>query len=339
MSGYIVRRLSQAVLTLFLLSILFFLLTRLNAQNPCAAGMMGCVEMLHLNDPVTTQYVDWLGGLLHGNFGYTVQGGMAIGPMLLIRFPSTVMLVGISLVLQQLIALPLGILAALRPYSLVDQTLTVLTYVALSTPSFLLGFLLLSVFAMHGPKLPIGHSDDLGLPFLGTGEWWVALLHDPGFVLGDLVRHLILPVITLTVGGIAIDSRFMRAAMLSVLHEDYIRTARSNGLSRARIIFKHAFRNALLPIITNLGLYLPALIGGAVVVETVFTFGGLGYAFETAITGSTAFPGGQIVGSGDRPTLLALVMLSALAVVLANLLADLAYAWLDPRIRLDREGE
>ena len=153
---------------------------------------------------------------------------------------------------------------------------------------------------------------------------------DPGFILGDLLQHLILPAFTLTIGGIAIDSRFMRAAMLQVLHQEYIRTARAKGLPRRTVIFKHAFRNALLPIITNIGLYLPAFIGGVVVVESVFTWGGLGYAFSQAINGG---PFGGGFGVGDIPTLQALVMLSAAAVTIANLIADLSYAWLDPRIR------
>lgn len=330
MAGYIVRRLAQAAATLFLLSILFFLLTRVDASNPC--GSVGCVEQQHLDLPVTSQYFLWLGGLLHGDFGSSING-QEIGPMLVQKFPPTAVLVGVSLIFQQAIALPLGVLAALRPYSLLDQSLTFLSYVALSLPAFLLGFLLLFLFAVRWQALPVGHSADLALPILGSGDWFGALIHDPGYVLGDAIQHLLLPVITLTATGVAIDSRFMRAAMLQVMHEDYIRTARAKGLSRRRVIFVHAFRNALLPIITNLGLYLPALIGGAVVVETVFTWGGLGYTFDTAIHGGIYF------GGGDRPTLLAMVMLSALAVVIANLLADLAYVWLDPRIRLEAGAE
>jgi peptide/nickel transport system permease protein len=320
---YIVRRLAQAAATLFLLSILFFLLSRLNPSTPCFT--LGCTENLHLDEPLSNQYLTWIGQLLHGDFG-TSTFGQSVGTVILEHLPPTVVLVGVSLIIQQLIALPLGIFAALRPYSARDQLLTFGSYVALSLPAFVLGFVLIYIFAVQLGLLPTAHYEDPSVPLLWTPAWFSALLSNPGYVLGDLTRHLILPVFTLTVTGIAIDSRFMRAAMLQVLHQEYIRTAKAKGLKRRSIIFKHALRNALLPIITNLGLYLPALIGGVVVVETVFTWGGLGYTFSQSIGGYYG---------GDLPTMEALVMLSALAVVLANLLADLAYAWLDPRIRYE----
>jgi peptide/nickel transport system permease protein len=170
----------------------------------------------------------------------------------------------------------------------------------------------------------------VALPLLFSGEWWSLLVHDPGYVLGDLVRHLALPVIVLTTAGIAYDSRFMRAAMLGALHQEYVRTARAKGLARRRVVFKHAFRNALLPVLTNFGLYVPTLIGGVVVVEFVFTWGGLGYAFADAV-GLTEFNS----TGGDFPFIEACLLLGSLAVLVANLLVDIAYVWLDPRIRFD----
>lgn len=331
MAAYIARRLIQAVVTLFILTLVFFLLLRLSPGAGCASVTLGCTELLHLDQPIANQYLFWLGDILHGNFG-TSATGEPIGTMILQKLPPTLLLVGVSFVLQQVIALPLGILAALRPYSLPDQVLTFLSYVALSLPAFLIGFFLIFLFAVHWNLLPVGHYEDVSAPLLLSSDWLSALRSDPGFILGDLLQHLILPAFTLTIGGIAVDSRFMRAAMLQVLHQEYIRTARAKGLPRRTVIFKHAFRNALLPIITNIGLYLPAFIGGVVVVESVFTWGGLGYAFSQAV-GVGGFGGFGGNYGGDLPTLQALVMLSAAAVTIANLMADLSYAWLDPRIR------
>lgn len=329
MAAYIARRLIQAVVTLFVLTLIFFLLLRISPGAACSGASQGCTELLRLDQPISNQYFFWMGDILHGNFGVSATG-LPVGDMIAQKLPPTILLVGVSFVLQQLIALPLGILAALRPYSKMDQSLTFGSYVALSLPAFVFGYFLIFLLGVHWALLPIGHYEDPEIPLLWSSDWFSALLRDPRLILGDLLRHLILPAFTLTITGIAIDSRFMRAAMLQVLHQDYIRTAKAKGLRRRRIILTHAFRNALLPIITNLGLYLPALVGGVVVVEAIFTWGGLGYTFSQGITGTS-------YGVGPDFTIVrTLTMLSALAVIIANLLADLAYAWLDPRIRYER---
>lgn len=322
---YIVRRLLQTVITLFLLSVLFFLLVRLQPYNPCASGTLGCTELLHFDEPLSTQYISWMGAILHGDFGISTDGD-PIGTLLVQKLPPTAELVLISLLLQQMIALPLGILSAYKPYSVTDSVLTVVSYVALSLPAFALGYFLISLFSVQWNMLPVAGYENSEYPLLWTHDWFSAFVANPGLILGDLARHLVMPVFTLTLTGIAVDSRFMRASMLQVMHQDFMRTARAKGLPRRSIIFKHAFRNALLPIITNFGLYLPALIGGVVVVESVFTWGGIGYIFAQAVSGGRT-------GYFDTPLIQTLVMLSTLAVVLANLLADLAYAVLDPRIR------
>jgi peptide/nickel transport system permease protein len=226
------------------------------------------------------------------------------------------------------------VLAALRPYSFFDSILTLLSYVFLSVPAFFLALILIYIFPVHFGWFSVAHSESPLVPVLGTGAWFQALTSDPGFVRGDLAQHLVLPAFVLMSTGIAIDSRFMRAAMLQVLHQDYIRTGKAKGLPRRTILFKHAFRNALLPIVTNIGLYLPALIGGVVVVETVFTWGGVGSMFGTAV-GVRGLSSAGFTPGADFPVLQALLLLSALAVLLANLLADILYAWLDPRIRYD----
>lgn len=332
MGTYIARRLLQSILILIGLSVVFFVILHLTPGGPCAAfegsGARGaaeehaCVIRLGLDRPLPAQYFSQMGTYIHGDFGISNYGNSVAGTIAA-KLPATILLMGTSYLLQQLIALPLGIFAALRQYSFFDQAFTFMSYVGLSMPTFWLGLILIFVFAVHWTVLPPGRVEDVTLPVFWSHDWFVALGQNPGLLLGDLIRHLIMPMFVLMVTGIAADSRFMRASMLEVINQDYIRTAKAKGLSRRVVIFKHAFRNAVLPIITNIALYLPLLIGGAVITETIFSWGGIGYLFITSIV------------ANDYPTVQALLMISALATLLANLLADLTYAWVDPRIRYD----
>lgn len=332
MTTYIARRLLQTLIVLIGLSAVFFFLTHLAPGGPCQAQnastprdiarLHQCVIRLGLNKPIPVQFQAWVVAVLHGNFGVTL-GGQTVLSVILAALPVTILLATVSYVFQQLIALPLGVFSALKQYSFFDTVFTFLSYVGLSMPTFWLGIMLIYFFAVHWRIFPVGQVDAINLPIFWTHDWFVALSHNPGYILGDLASHLVLPAITLMVVGIAADSRFMRASMLDVIHQDYIRTARAKGLKRRTVIFKHAFRNAVLPIITNVALYLPTLVGGFIITETVFTYFGVGYLFYTSI------------GNGDFAVVQALLMLSALAVLLANLLADLTYAWVDPRIRYD----
>jgi peptide/nickel transport system permease protein len=332
MGTYILRRLIQSFFILIGLSVVFFLILHLTPGGPCAAfeggGIKGqiqaetCVKRLGLNRPLIVQYTAQMGTYLHGDFGVSNYGQSVAGEIAS-KLPATILLIGTSYFFQQLVALPLGMMAALKQYSFFDQFFTFLSYVGLSMPTFWLGLILLFVFAVHWTVLPAGRVEDVSLPVFWSSGWFSLLQHQPGLVLGDLAKHLVLPAIVLMVTGVAGDSRFMRASMLDVLHQDFIRTAKAKGLRRRTVIFKHAFRNAVLPIITNIALYLPALVGGAIITETIFSWGGIGYLFITSIT------------ANDYPTIQALLMISALATLLANLLADLTYAWVDPRIRYD----
>ncbi len=332
MGTYILRRLIQAVFILVGLSVVFFVILHITPGGPCAAFEGGgiaaaakeqaCVTRLGLDRPMVVQYFSQMGVYLHGNLGQSVSGD-SVDSVIAQKLPATVLLMGSSYLVQQCIALPLGVFAALRQYTFFDQLFTFASYVGLSMPTFWLGLILIFVFAVQLNVLPAGRVEDVTIPIFWSHDWFVALQHQPGLILGDLLRHLLLPMTVLMVTGIAGDSRFMRGSMLEVIRQDYIRTAKAKGLSPRVVIFKHAFRNALLPIITNIGLYLPALLGGAIITETIFSWGGLGYYFITAIT------------SSDYPVIQALSMIGALAVLLANLLTDLAYAWVDPRIRYD----
>ena len=332
MSTYIIRRLLQATIILFGLSIFFFLILHLTPGGPCSAfegagpkaqvQYKACRERMHLDEPLVSQYVAFVREYSHGNLGYSLDG-TPITQVILQRLPATILLATVSYFFQLLIALPLGILGALRQYSFFDTTLTFMSYVGLSMPTFWLGIMLLYLFGVHWPIFPLGKIESVNIPIFWSNAWWHALSQNPPLVLGDLASHLVLPCITLMVVGIAADSRFMRASMLDVIHQDYIRTAKAKGLRRRVVIMKHAFRNAILPIITNIALYLPALVGGFVITETIFSWNGLGFYFIQSIQDS------------NYAFLQAFLMLSALAVLMANLLADLTYAWVDPRIRYD----
>ncbi len=212
----------------------------------------------------------------------------------------------------------------MKRYTLVDQVLTIFSYIWLSTPTFWLGVVGMLIFAVKLAWVPPGSIVNYSLyPAFGTAEYWQQLQQTPLPVIADFLRHLILPAAVLAIVGIGVDSRFMRASMLDVINQDYIRTARAKGLSKGTVIFKHALRNALLPIVTNVGLFLPTLVGGAIITEGIFSWPGLGLLFITSLH------------QQSYSTLQALLMLSAVAVLVANLLTDLVYAVVDPRIRYD----
>lgn len=334
MGTYIIRRLIQAFFILIGLSVVFFLILHLTPGGPCAglgegagaaaaAKIHACVLRLGLDKPLVVQYFNTMGQYIHGNLGISTSTSQPVTTVFLSKLPATVLLMASSYIIQQMIALPLGVFAALRQYSFFDQFFTFISYLGLAMPTFWFGLILIFFFSFGLNWLPPGRVEDISLPIFWSHDWFVMLGHDPALILGDLIKHLIMPMMVLMITGIAADSRFMRSSMLEVIRQDYIRTARAKGLSRRVVIFKHAFRNALLPIITNIGLYLPALIGGAVITETIFSWGGLGYTYFNAI------------GYQDYALVQGIAMITALAVLVCNLLTDLTYAWVDPRIRYD----
>ena len=337
MLTYVYRRLIQSAIILFGLSLFFFFLLHLSPGGPCDAlatagagqGALeryhSCVVRLGLNDPLWGQYVKWITHLLRGDFGVSIADGRPVWDTISTRIPATLLLAGISYFVQELIALPLGIFAALRRYSFFDSVFTVISYIGLSMPSFWLSGLVVLAFAVGLGWLPAGGivGDTANIPsFNGTG-YWSYFVHHPLHAGSDFLQHLILPACVLAFLGIAVDSRFMRASMLEVVNQDFIRTARAKGLNRRSVIFKHALRNALLPIITNVALALPGLLGGAIIVETIFGWPGMGQLTT------------QALADKNYPILQTLLMLGALGVLVGNLLGDLTYAWVDPRIRYD----
>ncbi len=332
MGTYVGRRLLQAVIIFFGLAVFFFFLLHISPQGPCevireSGGINieqkyhACVLRYGLDKPLPVQFFAWAGNVLHGDFGLT-QDGEPVGSAILARLPATLLLGGISYLIQEIIALPLGILGALKRYTFIDQILTFFSYIWLSTPTFWLGVVSILIFAVKLNWVPpTGIVDFVRYPAFGTADYLTALQQNPLPLIGDFLHHLIMPAMVLAIVGIGGDSRFMRASMLDVINQDYIRTARAKGLTRRVVIYKHALRNALLPVVTIIGATLPALLGGAIITEGIFSWPGLGLLFIHALQ------------TQSYNTLQALLLIGALAVLVANILTDVAYAVVDPRIR------
>ena len=332
MVGYIVRRLLQSIPTVFLISLVLFFGMQAMPGGPLAAfafnGHMSLaaqeavIKRWGLDEPVYIQYFKWLTSMLRGDWQTSFMLHVPVRDAIASHLPATVFLMGFSYIVQELVALPAGIYAALRRYSAFDQFLTFMSYVLYSMPTFWLGLILMMVFAVFVPIFPVGGIVDIntiGAGFL-TAEYnqWFAQHPIDGIL--DLLHHLVLPAITIAAVGIAGDSRFMRASMLDTVHQDYVRTARAKGLPERVVVLKHALRNALLPIITNIALTLPTLFSGAVVTEAIYSWPGMGQLYFQALSYS------------DYPLMMGVFFVAGVLVVFFNLLADIAYAFIDPRI-------
>lgn len=274
------------------------------------AAMEGIRKTYGLDRPLPEQFITYLAKSMRGDLGMSYSQNRPVADMIFERLGPTVLLVVTALTCSIVIGTLLGVLAARRPDSLGSSAITVLSLVGYAMPVFWTGILLVILFGKVWPVLPIAGMRDIRA--LGAGPWASAL---------DIARHLLLPAATLAIIYLAQYSRLARASMLEVLGSDYIRTARAKGLSDKVVIFKHALRNALMPIVTVAGLQFGSLISGAVLVETVFSWPGLGTLAFEAILGR------------DYPTLLGVLTFSALLVIIANLLTDMSYRWIDPRLR------
>jgi peptide/nickel transport system permease protein len=332
MIGFIARRILQSIPTLILISALLFFGMQAVPGGPLQAfafrpGMsqaarQAIVHQWGLDQPVYIQYFHWVQSMLTGNWQFSFFMHRSVREVILQRLPATLILMLTAFVVQQVIALPTGILAALRRYSFFDQAVTFFSYVGFSMPTFWLGLMILLVFAVFVPIFPVGGVVDVrvtGAPFL-TPDYNLWFVQNPitGFL--DILRHIILPATTIAIVGIAGDSRFMRSSMLDAIHQDYVRTARAKGLSERVVVLKHALRNALLPVVTNIAIELPLLFSGAVVTEAIFSWPGMGQLFFQALE------------AYDYPLLMGILSVAAVLIVFFNLLADLAYAYIDPRV-------
>lgn len=262
-------------------------------------------------------------GVLHGDFGYSINSGEKVSDRIIRAALPTFILAGVSLIVWLVIAIVMGVYAAIHRYSLFDNAATVFSYVGFAMPTFWLGIMLIFIFSGPGLNiLPAGGMTETRLsPPFGSDKYWIYFAEKPIQAILDISKHLILPVITLVVVNIAGDSRFVRASMLESLSQDYVRTARAKGLPGRVVHFKHALRNALLPVVTNIGLEIPFLFTGAIVTETIFSWPGIG---KLTIDATREF---------DYPILMGVLLVTSVLVVFANLIADVAYGVVDPRIK------
>jgi len=268
--------------------------------------------LYELDRPLHEQYLSWLKKLVVLDLGNSFSpDGRPVADKILERIPITIIINALSLGLIIAVALPVGVASAVRRNSLFDKVTTVLVFVGFAMPTFWLALLLMILFGIHLGWLPISGIRSLNYEYL-----------PPFSAFADMVKHLILPVFLSAFGGIAGFSRYIRANMLEVIRQDYITTARAKGLSERTVIYKHALRNALLPVITILGLSVPGLIGGSVIFETIFAIPGMGQLFYMSVM------------SRDYPVIMGILVIGAVLTLVANLLADVCYALADPRIRV-----
>jgi len=323
MHRFIVRRLIQIIPLLLGISLISFFVMHLAPGDPTALFIDPSVppeELARvranwgLDQPIIVQYFVWLKNVLRGDFGVAYIINRPVLNIIMERLPATLLLMISSMFLTLLITIPMGVISAIKKGTWIDNLFTILAFLGMSIPSFWLGLMLMLLFSIHLRWLPaVGMFDPL--------------LKDPGIFLRtwDVFRHMLLPLITMTILSLAGLSRYQRAAMLEVLREDFIRTARAKGLPERVVIFKHALRNALIPIVTILGLSLPGLFGGAFIIETVFAWPGMGRL------------GVMAVFQRNYPLIMGVVMFSAILIIFGNLLADLGYALVDPRIRYSKK--
>lgn len=326
MWAYLLRRLGAGIVVLLVLSFGVFLLVALSGDplaqlraNPQTSpvALKAAAAQLHLNQPLVERYWAWLDGVvLHGSFG-TSYTGQPVGPQIAHRLAVTLKLVVPAVILSVLIGVVVGVVSAVRQYKPVDHISTGLAYLFFSTPVFVLGLLLKDFLAVDVNKAA-GHTVlyTVGESTPGINGAWNVFLNE--------VEHAVLPVLTLTLITYATWSRFQRAAMLDVLNADYIKLARAKGLSPRRVLFVHALRNALVPVITVVAIDFAALLGGAVVTEVVFSWYGMGQYLLNGLTGAE---------SPDVYAVQGWLMVAGAAVIVFNILADLLYGFLDPRVR------
>ncbi len=283
-------------------------------QNPhiTAADIVRLKHNLGLDKPAYVQYFIWLWKVVHGDFGWSMSNSEPVTNAIVERMPATFELMGAAFVLSIATGVLFGIVSAIKQYSWVDYLITTFAFFGQSMPVFWFALMLQLLFAVYGIPLPDGYK--IQLPSAGISSL-------DNFDFGDRLTHLILPTIVLSLAFIAQYSRFMRSSMLEVIRTDYMRTAAAKGVSRLGVIFKHGFKNALIPLVTIVALTLPGLVAGAVITETIFAWPGMGRLFINALT------------QFDFALLMGYMMMVSCLVVFCNLLADICYAWLDPRVK------
>jgi len=322
MLSYVFKRLLLMIPLLFGITLISFGVIHLAPGGPVevetemalkasAEARENLKRLYGLDRPVHIQYLDWLGRFLKMDFGTSFVDGKKVVDKIKERIPITLTINVLSLLLIILIAIPIGVLSATKQYSLFDKLTTVFVFVGFSTPTFWLALIMMIIFGVTLGWLPISGIQSIDVSGMTALER-----------LMDWARHLILPVCLSAFGGIAGLSRYSRSSMLEVIRQDYIRTARAKGLKESDVIVHHALRNALMPVVTILGLSVPGLIGGSVIFETIFAIPGMGQLFYASAM------------ARDYPTIMGILVIGAVLTLIGNLIADISYALVDPRIRV-----
>ncbi len=327
MIRYILKRLVQAIPLLLGIATVTFFIVHMAPGDPMDFYLEQrydrnidpeLIELIRqkygLDQPLHVQYVKWLGNLLQGDLGESFAHRRPVSALLAETIPYTLLLTVLALLVDALVGIFLGILSAVKQYSALDKTVTFSSLIIYSVPGFWLALMLVLVFSVHLGWFPTSQTRSFDYEFL---SWFGKLL--------DLAWHLVLPVFVLGIASAAGTARYMRSQLLEVLNEEYILAARARGLRERTVILKHAVRNALIPIVTIFGMSLPFLLGGAVVIETIFAWPGMGRLALSA------------VNARDYPVILATMMIAAVLTVLGNLLADVTYTLVDPRVSYEKQ--
>ncbi|WP_409273692.1 ABC transporter permease [Neobacillus sp. SCS-31] len=314
MKRIIVKRLLNAIPLLIIISMIAFLLIKLAPGDPVRSFVTPDMapedverirQSLGLDKPIYIQYFLWLQNIIVGNFGYSMITKRPVLDMILERLPATVGLMGVSLIVTLIIAIPLGLFTAVKKNSLFDRIANLISYIGISIPIFWFALMLIYLFSLKWGLLP-----SMGMRTVGSDSAW------------DVIKHGILPCTVLAFQNVSVYMRYIRSSTIHQLEEDYVHIQYAYGASKTTILFRHVLRNVLLPIITIIGLSIPGLVGGAFITETVFSWPGLGLLGVTSIF------------SFDYPVIMAITLFSSLMLVVGNLFADILYSVVDPRIRL-----
>lgn len=313
---YIIRRLLIAIPSLFGISVILFTVLAMApgdpfeelATNPAIPPEVrqALRAKFGLDDPVWQRYMHWLTAMVQGDWGFSFQSRMDVDKLILQRLPVTLIVIGASQILAIAVAIPVGVLAAVRPYSIFDQVASTFAMIGFSLPTFFTGLVLILVFSIQLDWLPFVYRADINAT--GWAFYW------------EHIKQSIMPVIVLGLAQAGTLVRFMRSSVLDVIRLDYVTTARSKGIGERKVLVRHVVRNALIPVVTLVALQLPAVFGGAIVTEQIFRVPGIGSLLIAAIL------------ANDTPVVMGVTFVFACLVVLFNLIADILYGWLDPRI-------
>ena len=318
MAQYLMKRLLIAVPSLLGISVVLFTVLALApgdpfeelATNPNVPAEVRAALRVKfgLDDPVAVRYVRWLGAMAQGDWGFSFVSRVDVDKLILQRVPTTLFVVGLSQILAILIAIPVGVFAATRPYSIFDQIANTLAFIGFSLPTFFTGLLFILIFSIYLDWLPFVYRADINAT--GLDWYW------------QHVKQALMPIAVLGLFQAASLTRYVRSAVLDVIRLDYVTTARAKGLGESVVVMKHVVRNALIPVVTLVALQIPAIFGGAIVTEQIFRIPGIGSLLISSIL------------ANDTPVVMAVTFVFACLVVLFNLIADILYGWLDPRITL-----